>query len=1064
MKKTWKKAVALVLALCAVLSLMLPAAGSANAAAYTFPEIGEPTYLGQHISDVMTLTRYADHLSYGGKDYLAAPALGGMLYIFRLSEYLDAGGTGSDTWVYDSVDTGLGIPGGIDCDSRGNVYVVGGGNEVAIYNISSPGAVTMHPLPSDVSVGGVSVDSYDNIYLSGSKGTAGVVYRLQHDSSEDTGYSCQLLYTAPSDVSEIFTLVSGDRTEDNYVYAQGLYNAGNSSRIYKIHYSSGEVAGSVTYENTGYLYYLSYADGKVFGGNTSSCPGDGMIVVDAATMTKTSLTVLKDGTDVSASCSYISGVVTEPHNGKSYLNISGVGLCEYKDGTATFLRTLSSSLRVRKIYSYKDSTFLMTFGTSAGYLFRLAGNDTVPALSGITAGTSSNWSARTMGPGVEGTGTAVYIGGYWTGRVSSFSPGAENDPLNHTELSNGHAQSDAILPYKGKVYIGCYSGAYLVEYDPATGNVTQLTPNSAAPNYSQSRIHALAAGDDKIFFSTIPAGKNQLGGCIGWYDLNTKELYTAHNVVPDQAVISLVYDEENDILYGATTRAGGGGLPSNSNDEARLMVYDVAGKQVLGNFSIRKEANSASTLSFRRKAGLTASSYTEVMPSYIAGISADPTGKLWGLVSKTLFSFSYNRDTNTLSVTPEWAVDQPSTAQKLVGWNEHNVLSNITSYPTSATAYKFPRPMPFDEVSDGVYHMYVYPTSGSIRQMTISATTKKITAVKDVAPGGRIYTLGADGNLYYTQIYDLYRVSLNKVSITEDLIYTASVDDQASIAEVKAAYNALSSEEQAAIGPSYYQKLQTLLGNECLINDTTYSSLQNALTTAVSGDKVTLLVSQTCDITVNNGITLDLGGKTVTGKVTVANGKLDLNGGSVDGDLTVVNGTVADTTDGEGSVSGTVTLQQDNGKYLPLLDGSVTRFFAYEAKSLNSGYDKKNICQVNFWFDLEFTNQDAYRLLASGSTTNLEVWAELYVNDRNIGADVVFDTKLAAWASEDHSGEDNWALYVGVTNMPASAQTVTVKPYLSANGMVVSMGELTHTVKLPTAEAIFGAYPTDLIK
>ena len=208
---------------------------------------------------------------------------------------------------------------------------------------------------------------------------------------------------------------------------------------------------------------------------------------------------------------------------------------------------------------------------------------------------------------------AVYIGAYLSGNVAAYYPDATEPDMRIDSriFSNGHAQTDSMLVYKDKLYAGVYNGGYLLEYDPATDTEIQLIPDGLKDKYEQIRIHSLDAADDKIFFSTIP-GHQALGGAIGWYDLVTGEVFAQRNVVPDQSVISIVYDEERKLLFGASSIAGGT-QATLTQDQAKLLVYDVENRKVLGNFSIMSSENPNSDMVFDL-AG------SDVMPKYISGI------------------------------------------------------------------------------------------------------------------------------------------------------------------------------------------------------------------------------------------------------------------------------------------------------------------------------------------------------------------------------------------------------------------------------------------------------------
>ncbi len=992
MKRTWKKAAALVLTLCTALCIRVPAVGTAGTEDYVFPAYGTPTHLGTHLTNDLSITEYAARLTYQAKDYLLVPARGGILYTFALTDYLEQTDNDATGWIYDQVDTGIGVPRGIAVDSQNVAYTVGDSASVAVYDIRQKSAdgspLVKVTLPESTSISGVTVDNQDNVFVSTS---SAMVYKIVRDSTQTSGYRCDLLYDADEALISVSTLVWGE----GYIYAQGPRKGTDGSVIYKLDPATGAVAGQVVYENTGGLYYLSYIDGILFGGSSGTI-GDGMIAVDTATMGKTTITL--EGADAAACESgWIMGAVTNPENGYSYMVINGLGLWKYDTAarTATAMNSnTGTNLRVRDPYvTVGSSKFLLTLSSRATpYLLRLEGSDSVPSMAGLTTGAVSTWTARSIGPGVPGTDVAVYVGGYLTGSVASYTPGAA-EPINSTVFSNGHAQTDSLMVYNGKVYGGAYYGGYLFEYDPATDTLTELI-HGLGTQYNQIRIHALAAGDNKIFFSTVPKGQ-VLGGAIGWYDLTTDTYTVKENVVPDQIVISLVYDEEANILYGSTSTSGGTDT-TPTQDEAFLMVYDIANETLLGNFSVRSSANPNSDMVFDTDNG--------ELPRYIDGIAADPSGKLWGLVSRTLFSFCYDRTGNTLTVTEEYA-------------GAKNLYTN------SASLHWFPRPILFD----GNGNLYVYLVSDGLRRFTVNDLSDN----EKLVSGSRIYTLGNDSNLYYAVGTELYRIALTRPTIVEDLIANAS--DQASIDEAQSAYNALTDMEKSQVSMKAVDALNVLKGNSCAVEQNgavTYSTLESALPSAASGTTIRLIADCTGNIAVPDGVTLDLGGKTVTGNVT---------------------GTVTDSSNGTGGVTGTVIVPQSNSQ-IPLLDGDTYRFFDCSVQPLIGEEDPYVPGQVNAKFWMVFTNADAYSLLANGQGTNLSLSAAVVVDGVPADSETVSVTVTQQWA--------DGTLSVVVSGVPDDAPEVTVTLSYTASG---AAGSIAQTVSRIVAYALYGLWPSDLI-
>lgn len=329
-------------------------------------------------------------------------------------------------------------------------------------------------------------------------------------------------------------------------------------------------------------------------------------------------------------------------------------------------------------------------------------------------------------------------------------------------------QTDSMLMYEGNLYAGNYSSGALVRVnmnDPKR-NVVML---SLKTEYHQTRIHTITAGDGKVFCGSVP-DRYEYGGCIAWVDVNTLERYVERNVVQDQALISLVYHDG--YLYGATTTRGGTGAAERPDLSAKLFVYDVANKKKVAEVDLRN-----------RIPGL---------PSrldFIAGIAADPNidenGKLWGVVSETLFSFSFNEETGKVSVKEELSYDKST----IVSSNGRESL---------------PRPFVFDDEG----YMYVaFNNNGGLRKINTKnpSDNKRILSVAPMH-----YNIDDDNNLYYLEqsSMKLYPMDVTQEDWAisgkvDDLIRAlntkVTLEDEEAILAAREAYNALSWRHRALV-------------------------------------------------------------------------------------------------------------------------------------------------------------------------------------------------------------------------------------------------------------------------
>lgn len=793
MTKMWKKLLALTLALCAVVSLALPVAAAeedtASGSDYVFPEYGEPTMVAKEaLLGELSITQYAVKLNKDGKDYLLAPDRGGSMYIFKLTDYLN-GADNNGSWIEAQMTTGVPIPTGMVADSKGTVYVVGDSGKAFAYNFYTDESTY-------IDLGGysgmaITVDDEDNVYVATTASPTNTILKI--DTKNNNKVST--FFT-----SEEFVLITGLTYGDGNFYIQGQKRgAAQGMRIQKLSKDGQKIGECVTEKGAG-CYYLDYIDGVVFVGHSGTIH-EGCVAIDTATMEKIDI----GGKD------YILGLVTEPRDGKAYMNISGTGIYEYDLATRKItmiegLTSINVNLRIKDPYLEVTSGELtgkciitMASGGAQPILMSLEGKGYI-YLDELVAEATSPATTRSIGPGVKGlmvknekadqiinavpeAEVAVYVGGYLCAAVGSYAPGLDEDSrLDSNVFTNGHAQTDSLIEHNGKIYGGAYGGAYLFEYDPATDTFRELITN-LYKDYKQMRIHCVVGSGDKIFFSTVPTAQ-LLGGYIGWYDLSTDTATIIPEPVDDQTIISMAYDEQEQILYCATSIEGGT-QTTPTKAEGLILVYDVANNKKLGEFSVRSSENPNSDMVFDL-------SGNDQIPTYIAGVATDPsTGKIWGLVSRTLFSMKYDRASGALRIHEEWS-------------KKNGVEKN--GYPVSGSLNWFPRPFCFDgkgylyinlELDNGFYRINTNNTSDYENISTASS---------------RSYCLGSDGNLYYTDGESLYMIALDRLSIVKSMIDGTEPGNWPKILETRQAYEALTAEEQAQIGDAYLKKLENLEG------------------------------------------------------------------------------------------------------------------------------------------------------------------------------------------------------------------------------------------------------------
>jgi hypothetical protein len=197
------------------------------------------------------------------------------------------------------------------------------------------------------------------------------------------------------------------------------------------------------------------------------------------------------------------------------------------------------------------------------------------------------------------------------------------------------------------------------------------------------------------------------------------------NIVQDQTVNCVAYHDG--LVYGTTSIHGGTGAPLRTDLSAKLFIYDVEKKEKVGEFDLRNYLEG-----FTKNIGI------------VYGIAPDPNveenGKFWGMVSETLFSFTYNKETGKLSVKEELSFRKDV-------------------YPYGGGWSWFPRTFCFDDSGN----LYVsFGAVGGFRRVNTKnpADNEMIMDYPTI-----YYTLGEDGNLYY-----LHRTALrmHPLNVTEE--------------------------------------------------------------------------------------------------------------------------------------------------------------------------------------------------------------------------------------------------------------------------------------------------------
>jgi len=201
----------------------------------------------------------------------------------------------------------------------------------------------------------------------------------------------------------------------------------------------------------------------------------------------------------------------------------------------------------------------------------------------------------------------MYIAGYMSG-FASYDPAtgtvSESNPLGQIEAS---------VVRNGKLILGAYAGARILEYDPSLpfskDNPRQLF---SLRGYGQDRPFAMAYDPerDQLAVGTVP-DTTSLEGALTIYDFATGTVDVYKNIVPNQSIISLTY--KDGLIYAGTTVYGGLGTSGPVETNAKLFIFDPV---------LKKKVYETTPATGRKG---------------VTGLSVGPDGMIWGVAEDYIF-------------------------------------------------------------------------------------------------------------------------------------------------------------------------------------------------------------------------------------------------------------------------------------------------------------------------------------------------------------------------------------------------------------------------------------------
>ena len=453
---------------------------------------------------------------------------------------------------------------------------------------------------------------------------------------------------------------------------------------------------------------------------------------------------------------------TEIIDGKQYFVCVGLGLYQYDVETKEFSKVpgfgnsglgfhSSASNRI----TLEDVEYLITYTSYGGHprLYNLETKE-YKAWDTLVRHAVGGAKPHSLINGEAGD-DRIYIGAANTPQLAIYDE-SEGKIVGYVETGG---QGDSAVWYEGKFYTGNYSSTTLNEIPmdlmspeyPAENEFTQRWKLDHDLT-GQKRIHWLDAGDGYIFAGTVP-NTDVYGGAIVVYNTRNGNWYYDRSATPNQSVTKVTYG--NKVLLAATSTAGGTTTTALQEEgvSATIVAYDYENRKLLATLDPREHI----------------SGLPEII-DFIAGMEKDPVveDRYWGVVSETLFCFTYDKDSNNFQV------------QEVISFDKSICQS-------SESRHLWSRKILFDTERNYLY--FSFDVNGGFQRIEIADWNAPFGKIK-VASNTRLmgdmpvhYTMGQDGNIYYGGSPSLDMLPLN---VTDEDWVIAEVVDQmiASLGEI----------------------------------------------------------------------------------------------------------------------------------------------------------------------------------------------------------------------------------------------------------------------------------------
>ena len=656
-----------------------------------------------------------------GHDWMFMPMEGGYTLVYDLDTYE----------LVDTIYTTSSYSRYMAVGPEGNVYTVGTGGRINIYDPITMEYWESNTISTTPGIGecsnvidGVAVDENGILWLGTHYGAQLVSYNVQTKEFTYWGQPCG---------DELYLKAMVCR--GGFLY--GVVNGETKHTVFKMDCTTGEILATQDISHlmgtSAYCQTLNLLENDylVAGGSYMAA----FVAMDPETL---------ELIEIDGMWGNLLNGFSENIDGKYYGSIQNYGLYEYDVATKTFSKTPGSGsgftgFRTGSYNSYGTGLVtidgdpcLITYGGARPKYYNMVTQEH-GTMDDIMKPEHADGSAAVRG----------FI--KWEEGSNRFSFGAFNTELctvYNTELGEVEfyyktgGQTDTQIWYEGKLYAGNYSSTTLNEIypDPALGEKNEIIQRWRLDHEEtgQKRVHCTAAGDGYVFAGTAP-DTSLHGGGITVYETATGRWKFYRNPVENGSIMALGYHDE--LLYGATTCNGGSGSGWAPGTSAVAFVFDY------------KTGETVAVLDPRDYIKDLASPVYHVR-CVIPDPNVEENGRIWSMVSETLFCFTFDKETKKFDV------------QEVISFDK-------STYSDSGTNNWFPKTILFDMERNYIYASF--HGNGGMQRIELADWNAPIGSIKVKAnerimadiPESNFMLLGDDGNLYYGFSKELKMLPLN---------------------------------------------------------------------------------------------------------------------------------------------------------------------------------------------------------------------------------------------------------------------------------------------------------------